>query len=128
MPATGNFVLDKGYAASAALTKYRAVKMTAEETVSPIAAKTDVVAGVAQFSVTSTEITKGKFASIRVEGASVMEAGAACAVGGLAGLMADGTVRTAVTGDRVIGMFRQGASGIGIQASVELSLPGYILP
>ena len=60
MPSTGNFVLDKGYAASAALIKYRAVKMTAEETVSPVTTKTDVVIGVPQFDVATLEITKGK--------------------------------------------------------------------
>jgi hypothetical protein len=39
MPATGNFLLDKGYDAAAALTIYRAVKFSAEETVTPVTAK-----------------------------------------------------------------------------------------
>ena len=125
--ATGNFILDKGYDAAAALTKYRAVKFSAEETVTPVTAKTDVVAGVAQFGVTTGEIAKGKGASVRVMGASEMEAGGACTVGALAGLMADGTVHDAVAGDRVIGEFRQGAANAGDRASVQLSLPGYIL-
>ncbi len=124
--ATGNFVLDKGYDAAAALTIYRAVKFSAEETVTPVTAKTDVVAGVAQFGVTTGEIAKGKGASIRVEGATEMEASGTCTVGALCGLTADGTVHDAVAGDRVIGMFRQGAASGG-RASVELSLPGYIL-
>lgn len=124
--ATGNFILDKGYDAAAALTKYKAVKFSAEETVTPVTAKTDVVAGVAQFGVTTGEIAKGKGASVRVMGASEMVAGATCTVGALAGLMADGSVRDAVTGDRVIGEFRQGAASGGY-ASVQLSLPGYII-
>lgn len=126
MPATGNFVLDKGYDAAVALSKYKAVKFSAEETVTPVTAKTDVVAGVTQFDVATAEISAGKGASIRVMGASVMIAGGTCTVGALAGLMADGSVRDAVAADRVIGYFRQGAS-TGNQASVELSLPGFIL-
>lgn len=125
MPATGNFVLSKGYDAAAALTKYTAVKFTAEETVGPVTAVNDVVAGVAQFDVTTAEIAKGKGASIAVEGATVMIAGGTCTVGALAGLMADGKVHDAATGNRIIGMFRQGAT-VGNQASVELSLPGSI--
>jgi len=124
--ATGNFILDKGYAASAALTKYRAVKMTAEETVSPVTTKTDVVTGVPQFDVAAAEITKGKLASVRVEGATEMEASGTCTVGGLCGLTANGTVHDAVTGDRVIGTFRQGAA-TGNRASVMLGLPGNII-
>ena len=124
--ATGNFVLDKGYDAAAALTKFRAVKFSAEETVTPVTAKTDVVAGVAQFGVTTGEIAKGKGASIRVMGATEFEVNGTATVGALAGLNADGTVHDAAAGDRVIGMFRQGAS-TGGRASVQLNLPGYIL-
>jgi hypothetical protein len=36
MPATGNFVLDKGYRAAGAITKFRAVKFSANETVTPV--------------------------------------------------------------------------------------------
>lgn len=124
--ATGNFVLDKGYAAAVAVVKYRAVKFSAEETITPVTAKTDVVAGVTQYDVASGEITKGKLASIRVEGASEMEASGTCTVGALCGLTANGTVHDAVTGDRVIGTFRQGAASGG-RASVELGLPGNII-
>lgn len=123
----GNFVLDKGYDAAAALTKFRFVKFSAEETVTPITAKTDIVAGVAQYGVTAPEIAKGKGASVRVMGASEIEAGATCTVGATAGLMADGTVRDAVTGDRVVGMFRSGAA-TGGRASIQLALSGVIAP
>lgn len=124
--ATGNFVLDKGYDAAAALTKFRAVKFSAEETVTPVTAKTDVVAGISQFGVTLAEIDKGKGASIRVMGATEMEVSGTATVGSLAGLNADGTCHNAAAGDRVIGEFRQGAA-TGGRASVQLSLPGYIL-
>lgn len=127
MAATSNFVLSKGYDAAAALTAFRAVKFSAEETVTPVTAKTDVVAGIAQFAVTLAEIAKGKGASIAVMGATEMEISATVVVGTLAGLNADGTVHTAAAGDRVIGVFRQGATGAGSRASVQLNLPGYIL-
>jgi hypothetical protein len=126
MPATGNFVLDKGYDAAVALTKYKAVKMSAEETVTPVTTKTDVVIGVPQFDVATADIPRGKGASIRVEGATEMVAGGTCTVGGLAGLMPDGSVHDAVTGDRVIGMFRQGAAS-GNRCSVVLDLPGSLI-
>jgi len=124
--ATGNFVLDKGYDAAAALGKYKAVKFSAAETVTPVTAKTDVVAGITQYAVATGEITKGKGASIRVMGATEMEVSGTATIGALAGLNADGTCHDAATGDRVIGVFRQGAA-TGGRASVQLSLPGYIL-
>ena len=34
--ATGNYILDKGYNAAAAITKFRAVKYSAAETVTPV--------------------------------------------------------------------------------------------
>jgi hypothetical protein len=124
--ATGNFVLDKGYTAASALSVYRAVKFSAEETVTPVTAKTDVVAGVTQYPVAAGEITKGKLASIRVMGATEFAVTGTATVGALAGLNADGTVHDAVTGDRVIGIFRQGAA-TGGRASVQLGLPGNII-
>ena len=128
MPATGNFILDKGYDAAAAITKFRAVKFSAEETVTPVTAVADVVAGIEQFGVSSTEITKGKGASIRVMGASEVEAGGLCTVGALASIMNDGRVHNAVTGERVIGQFRQGAASAGNRCSVILDLPGFLSP
>lgn len=127
MPATGNFILDKGYDAAAALTKFRCVKFSAEETVTPVTTKTDVVAGIVQFGVSAAEIARGKGASVRTEGASEAEAGGLCTVGGLCGLLPDGRVHDAVTGDRVIGTFRQGAASAGNRCSVDLSLPGNII-
>ncbi|SRR6266576_2524446 len=126
--AHGNFVLDKGYDAGGAITIYRAVKFSAEQLVVPVAAVTDVIAGVAQFGVTVAEINRGKGASIRVEGASEWEAGGACTVGALAGLMADGRVHNAATGERVVGNFRQGAVNAGDRASVNIDTTGHLSP
>ena len=77
--ATGNFVLDKGYRAGGAITKFRAVKFSAAETVVAVAAITDRIAGFAQYSVTAPEITKGKGASVRVSGQTEAEAASAVA-------------------------------------------------
>lgn len=106
MPAYGNFVLDKGYNAAAALTKYRAVKFSAAETVTPITAITDVIAGFPQFDVSATDLTnRNKGASVRVEGITEAEAAGAIAVGSLVTLEVDGRVSTfvAASGKRVIG-------------------------
>lgn len=126
MAATRNFILDKGYDAAAALTKFRAVKFTAAETVGPITAATDEVAGVEQFGVTAGEILKGKGSSIAVMGATEMEAAAAIAIGQLVQITADGRATPAVgaSGATIIGKCDEAASGAGARCRVTLSLPG----
>lgn len=58
--AYGNFILDKGYDAEAAITKFRAVKLGATaEGVTPVTAAADDVLGIAQFGVTAGEIAAG---------------------------------------------------------------------
>jgi len=101
--ATGNYVLDKGYNAAAAITKFRAVKLTAAETVGPVTAATDVVHGFAQFGVTGAEITRGKGASVRIEGITEAEASGAIAVGDIVTVEADGRVSSNESGQRVVG-------------------------
>lgn len=106
--ATGNFILDKGYNAAAALTKFRAVKYSAAQTVTPVTAITDRIAGFGQFSVSAAEILKGKGATVRIAGITEAEVGtaAAIAVGALCELTADGRVKAAVaaSGARVVGL------------------------
>lgn len=88
--AYGNFILDKGYDADAALTKFRAVKRTSTG-VTPVTASTDALLGIAQYGVTTDEIAKGKGASVREMGISEWEAGGAVALG--AEVMADSSGR-----------------------------------
>lgn len=126
MPATGNFVLDKGYDTSVALTKKRAVKLTGEELVGPVTAATDVIAGVNQFDVTAAEIAKGKGASVRVGGIAVMEASAAITVGALVGLAADGRAAPSGVNVRVIGHCTKGCTAAGQEVSVALTLAGHL--
>lgn len=103
--ATGNFILDKGYNAAAAITKFYAVKYSAAETVTPVTANTDLIAGFAQFGVATTEIAKGKGCVVRKEGITEAVASGAIAVGVQVQLEADGRVSALVgaSGKRIVG-------------------------
>jgi len=123
---TGNFIQDKGYDAAVALVKYRAVKFSAVETVTPCTAVTDMVVGVVQHDVATLEIAKGKGAAVRRAGATVMEANEAIAVGQEVAIHTNGTAKVAVATNRIIGICDEAASGIGKYCRVTLSLPGTI--
>jgi hypothetical protein len=112
--ATGNFIQDKGYDAAVAITKFRAVKFSAEEVVTPVTAATDVACGVAQVGVTAAEILKGKGVLVRRMGATEMEC-------------ADGRCKPAVATERVIGVCDEATAAAGERARVTLNLPGNIL-
>jgi hypothetical protein len=105
--ASGNFVLDKGYDAAEAITKFHAVKYLqgAAETVTPVTSGDDNIAGFAQFGVTEAEIGQGKGASVRILGITEAVAAGAIDVGDQVQLEADGTVSAAVaaSGKRVVG-------------------------
>lgn len=127
--ADSNFVLSRGYDAAAAITKHRAVKFTtAESTVTPVTARTDVVAGVSEFDVTAADILKGKGASVAHMGIVTMEAAAAITVGQLIAPTVNGRADVAASTDRVIGVcVGYPAAGAGERISVLLGLPGNIL-
>lgn len=126
---TGNYIQHKGYIAAAALTKFRAVKFSAAETVTPVTADTDPIAGVAQHDVTAGEILKGKGASVAVEGDTVMECSANIAIGALVVITSDGRANTGTAGDRVIGhCVEANADGAGGYARVHLNTDGAIHP
>lgn len=125
MAAWGNFVLDKGMNAAAAITKFRAVKLTAEETVGPVAALGDMVIGVAQFGVSTAEILKGKGCSFRCMGVTEMEADGVIAVGAPVGITTDGRASATIgVGTRRIGVCVKASGGVGQRCSVLLNLPG----
>jgi hypothetical protein len=104
--AFGNFLLDKGYACSGAVSKFFAVKFTADEVVGPVTAITDRIAGFAQFGVTAPEIAKGKGAPVRRQGITEAVATGAIGVGVQVQLEADGRVSAAVgaSGKRIVGV------------------------
>jgi hypothetical protein len=126
--ATGNYVMDKGYNAAAALSKFRGVKFSAEEVVTPITAATDVLAGVAQVAVSAGEITRGKGVQVRVMGATEWECSAAIAVGAMVAMAADGRCKTAATGERVVGMCVESTANAGERARVQIVTPGFLAP
>jgi hypothetical protein len=128
--ATGNFVLDKGYRAGASLTKFRAVKFsTTAETVIPVAAITDNPVGFAQFSISAAELTKGKGALVRTEGITEAEASAAIILGASVSIGADGRVKTAATGERVVGQCVGHPAGTaGDRISLDLALSSGLAP
>lgn len=128
MPAFGNFVLDKGFKAAAAVTKFRAVKGTGTDgEVTPVTAVSDVVIGVAQYSVSADEITKQKLASVRMAGISEMECAGTIQQGGLVCINASGQAVAGTAGNRVIGVaLADGASGNRIP--VALIIGGALHP
>ena len=129
--ASGNFVLDKGYrvAAGQTLTKFRAVKFSAAETVTPVTAITDRIAGFAQFSVSAAELLKGKGATVRVDGQTEAEASGAIALGASVSIAADGRVKTAATGERIVGHCAgHPATNAGDRITLHLTTDGPLSP
>ena len=125
--ADSNFVLSRGFDAAAALTKRRAVKMSAAETVTPVTATSDVTIGVTRYDVTAGEILRGKGASVDMMGIVEMEASVALAVGALVGLSANGRAQAAGAGVRTIGVVVGSPStNAGDTVSVMLGLPGLL--
>lgn len=128
--ATGNFILDKGYNAAAAITKFRAVKYSAAEEVTPVTAIGDAIAGFAQFSVTADELAAGKGASVRLDGITEAEVGVAAAidVGDEVTMEADGRVGplVAASGKRIVGVCvgHPSAGVVGDRISLRINLDG----
>jgi len=125
--AYGNFVLDKGYRAAAAITKFRAVKFSAAETVTPVTANTDQIAGFAQFTVATAEIARGKGCLTRTMGITEAEATGAIAVGNQVQMESDGRVSAAVgaSGKRIVGRCVGHAStNAGDRIALHLTLNG----
>jgi hypothetical protein len=125
-----NFQLDKGYDVSSPITAWHFVKDDGSGgmSVAQVSSADDVPIGVAQFHTTATEMLRGKGASVRPDGISQIYISADGNIenGDLAGLTADGSVRVAQSGDRVVGQFRSNGVALG-RAALEVVLPGYIL-
>jgi Uncharacterized conserved protein (DUF2190) len=124
MPASQNFVLAKGYDAGSAITKKRFVKFSADQTVVQCTVLGETACGVALFDVAAAEITKGKGASVLTEGRAIVEAAAAIAIGAKVTTNASGQAITAATGNNVLGICDEPASGAGAECSVHLGIGG----
>lgn len=127
--ADSQFVISRGFDAAAAIVKFRAVKLTtAETTVTPVTAKTDVTVGISEFDCSAADILKGKGASVVMMGIAVMEASVAITVGQIVAAETDGRAKVAASTDRIVGLcVGNPAGGAGERISVLLSLPGTIL-
>src|SRR6266576_72112 len=99
MPASQNFVMGKGKNTSTALTKKRFVKLDSAasdgDTVKACDTLGDHAYGVALFSVSASEIAKGKGASVLTSGRAIVEAAEALAVGTMVTSDANGKAKTA---------------------------------
>lgn len=123
MPSTGNFILDKGFDAESVIVKFRAVKAgaTAEGVTAVTVAGEDGI-GVEQFGVPTADLTRGKGASVRIEGITEWEAGAAIAREADVTVDASGRCVTAVATNRIWGKARQAAGASGNRISVQLAV------
>lgn len=101
----GNSILELGWDAGAALTKYACVKLTDDMTVTPVTAESDVWIGVNQFDVTAAEILQGKGATVWLLGTSLVKVGVGGVTRGTVVVMdAAGLAVASNTGGRPIGV------------------------
>jgi hypothetical protein len=125
MPATSNYLLNKGRRANAALTKKRFVKLTVgSDAVDPCNTAGELAYGVAVFSVSAAEIAKGKLASVQTEGRAVVEASAAINRGQMVTTDNQGRAAVAATGNFILGVCDEPATGAGTECSVLLNFAG----
>lgn len=126
MAATKNFLMAKGKNASAAVTKKRFVKLdsaaTDGETVKQCDTAGEAAFGVSEFDVSTAEIAKGKGVTCHTEGRAILEASEAIAVGQAVATTNDGRAKVATSGNYILGVCDEPASGAGNECSVMLSL------
>jgi hypothetical protein len=126
MPSYRNYILDKGYDAEGAITKFSAVKGgTADEAVTQCTVQGEDGLGIAQFGVTTDEIALGKGASVALAGISEWTVGTAVTKDALVTTDADGLCEPAGAGDAVWGRSRQDGEA-GDRVAVELFQSKYI--
>lgn len=101
----GNSILELGFDAAAALTQYTAVKLSANQTVTPVTAEGDLWIGITQFGVTSAEILQGKGATVWLLGTSLIKVGTGgVTLGNVVVMDASGQAVASNTGARPLGI------------------------
>lgn len=124
--AYGNFVLDKGYKAAAVITKLTFVKFSAEDTVTPATAGTDMIVGVATVGVSASELTRGKRVSVRLMGIADVEAGGSFSTGGLVMSNGSGKAIAATSTNRAVGLALQDGAN-NTRVAILLNIPAPII-
>ena len=110
MAGGANYVLDKGYKASGALTQFLAVKFsgTTYDTVAPISGLTDAPLGICQETISAGDATNGRVCDIRILGISRAVAGGVINPGDRVKVDATGKLiavpGVAGTNDKVVGI------------------------
>ena len=124
-----NYVLDKGFLAGGAITKYRGVELGANETVTQANAVNDRVLGICQEEVSAGDATNGRIVDIRLLGISRCIAGAAVTIGNLVTIDGSGRVVNSPvavgTAYAVVGIALQTAANAGDHIDVLLT-PGVV--
>jgi|SRR5215471_1643390 len=124
-----NFVLDKGFQATTAITQFRAVTQVSDAGVKQTDAAAAVALGIAQENISAADATSGRIAAVRMVGISR-------AINGTAGALArsslvatdnQGRVVAATTGQACIGLTLTAATAQGDQVDMLL-LVGTIKP
>jgi hypothetical protein len=122
-----NFVLDLPYKAAAAISQFQGVKLSADDTVTPVSALTDACIGVAQETISAGDVTSGRVCDIRVMGVTRAKSGGTCTRGTAAACNASGLFQNAATTNRVAGIFL--TSGVsGDQVNLLLVPPVMLVP
>jgi hypothetical protein len=124
-----NFVLDKGYQATTAITQFRAVTQVADTGVKQTDAAAAVVLGVAQENISAADATSGRIADIRMMGITRAINGTAGALARSTLVATDNTGRVvaATTGQAAVGLTLSAATAQGDQVDLLLT-PGVIKP
>jgi inactivated superfamily I helicase len=124
-----NFVLDKGYQATTAITQFRAVTLVSDTGVKQTDAAAAVALGVCQENVSAADATAGRITDVRIMGITraINGTGGALARATLVATDNAGRVVAATTGQAAIGLTLTAATAQGDQVDLLL-LVGTIKP
>lgn len=122
-----NFVLDKGFQATTAITQFRAVTLTANDAVKQTDGAAQFAIGVCQESITAADATNERICDVRILGITRAINGVAGALARMAKVATDttGRVVVATTGQAVLGVVMSAAAAQGDQVDLLLT-PGVI--
>lgn len=132
MSAWRQYLLDKGFNPGAAITKYRACKISSLGSdglvVAQATAVTDIFFGVSDEEILTAEQTAGKRIRLVLMGVAIVECGAAVTAGQLLTFDTSGRAVPAVTASRSLGLALSTGSGAGKYVSVLVDSSNRLSP